>query len=206
MGMLVLVVAAALLLAVIVAVVLRWLAEPILVAQSPPTHPPKCEWVGESAGDSELPSSADLTLSLVVPAYNEKERLPIMLDETIEYLKSRPSFQKEAIEIIVVDDGSKDETAQIASEYATSLRKVSKMGKGSFGCIVLRTLRVTPNCGKGNAVKQGMLRARGSQCLMVDADGASRISDLALLESALQKVKTSDGHGIAIGSRAHLQH
>ena len=116
--------------------------------------------------------------------------------------QGRPNASKEVVEIIVVDDGSKDDTAKIASQYGAKLNAKFKASSG--GGIVLRVLKVSPNCGKGNAVKQGMLRARGELCLMVDADGASRISDLVRLEKGIKDCTTDDGHGISVGSRAHL--
>jgi hypothetical protein len=51
---------------------------------------------------------------------------------------------------------------------------------------------------------QGMLFARGSDLLFADADGASRFSDLDLLSSSLDKIRTKDGHAVVLGSRAHL--
>ena len=205
----------------------------------------QCTFIDDVVTGPEFPREPSIFMSLVVPAYNENERRPIMLDETIEYFKvrlrrreqtapssrrvrglpppsvaaldlpqlaashyppafpqGRPNASKEVVEIIVVDDGSKDDTAKIASQYGAKLNAKFKASSG--GGIVLRVLKVSPNCGKGNAVKQGMLRARGELCLMVDADGASRISDLVLLEKGIKDCTTDDGHGISVGSRAHL--
>lgn len=183
-------------------VLLRWLAEPVQLAASRATNQPKCTFIDDVVTGPEFPREPSIFMSLVVPAYNENERMPIMLDETIEYFKGRPNASKEVVEIIVVDDGSKDDTAKIASQYGAKLNAKFKASSG--GGIVLRVLKVSPNCGKGNAVKQGMLRARGELCLMVDADGASRISDLVLLEKGIKDCTTDDGHGISVGSRAHL--
>lgn len=87
---------------------------------------------------------ASVYLSLVVPAYNEVERLPIMLDETLEYLHNRkqndPSF---TYEVLVVDDGSKDITSTIAGTY------VKKEGVDT-----MRLLTLQKNRGKGGAVKR----------------------------------------------------
>ncbi|KAG9307495.1 hypothetical protein G9A89_017325 [Geosiphon pyriformis] len=144
-----------------------------------------------------LPSlyqDATLDLSVVVPAYNEALRLPIMLQETYIYLENRRNSQKNdrKYEILVVDDGSTDETAEIALKFGKEHPNVD-----------LKVLILEKNRGKGGAVTQGMLSASGKYLLFVDADGATKFSDLALLETNLAKVET-DGYGIAIGSRAHM--
>ncbi|KAF9585428.1 dolichyl-phosphate beta-glucosyltransferase [Lunasporangiospora selenospora] len=137
-------------------------------------------------------------LSLVVPAYNESERLPIMLKETLEYLDGRSLATKGAkgqpfsYEILIVDDGSQDKTVSIALEIAKRESKAE-----------IRVLSFEKNRGKGGAVIQGMQYTRGEYILMVDADGATRFSDVSALETQLQAVER-DGLGVAIGSRAHL--
>jgi dolichyl-phosphate beta-glucosyltransferase len=83
-------------------------------------------------------------LSLVVPAYNEEERLPIMLQETLEYLHTRKEKQKDfSYEIILVDDGSRDTTTKKALEYSKD-ETVD----------VFRVLTLKKNRGKGGAVKR----------------------------------------------------
>jgi len=133
-------------------------------------------------------------LSVIVPAYNEKQRLPIMMDETIEYMKKRekkdPSF---TWEIILVDDGSKDTTTQLGLEY--SKRE---------GTNRVRVLTLQKNRGKGGAVKRGMLCARGKYLLMADADAATKFEDLDKVEKELKKIE-KNANGIAVGSRRHLQ-
>jgi len=138
------------------------------------------------------PHSVDL--SIIIPAYNEELRLPIMLDETLAYLKARqsknPSF---TYELIVVDDGSKDTTSQIALQY--SKKETTER---------VRVLTLSKNRGKGGAVKRGMFCARGKYVLMADADAATKIEDLDLLEKEIHKIER-EGHAIAVGSRRHLQ-
>jgi glycosyltransferase involved in cell wall biosynthesis len=73
-----------------------------------------------------------------------------------------------------------------------------------YGSSRVRLLKLAANQGKGGAVQQGMLHARGALLLMVDADGASKFDDVAKLERELAKVAVG-GHGIAVGSRRHLQ-
>ena len=84
------------------------------------------------------PSSIDL--SIIVPAYNEETRLPSMLKETIEFLEDRrnhdPSYQ---YEIIVVDDGSKDKTSDVALAHGKEL-SVGTLRVLTLGKIPLYTL------------------------------------------------------------------
>lgn len=150
--------------------------------------------------------SYNVLLSIVIPAYNEEERLPIMLDAATQYVnQNRSSVVKAcqaavnnnanstAIEWIVVSDGSTDGTAQVAREYAA---KESKQQKDTWKLVSLQT-----NGGKGAAVKAGMMRARGEILLMVDADGAT---DFGVgFENVIQKLSPSTK--VVFGSRAHLQ-
>jgi len=144
----------------------------------------------------EFPSLTDspaVYLSVIIPAYNEEKRLPFMLDEALAYLSGRASRDTSfTYELIIVDDGSKDETAQVTMRYVQR-ETVSKF----------RLLKLAQNRGKGGAVKRGMLCARGKYLLMVDADGATKFSDIEKLEKGLQDVQTN-GMGIAVGSR-HLK-
>jgi dolichyl-phosphate beta-glucosyltransferase len=135
---------------------------------------------------------ASKRMSLIVPAYNEEVRLPTMLDQTLHYLEARERRDGNfTFEIIIVDDGSRDNTARVALAYS------KKKGTDK-----VRLLRLHCNHGKGGAVRKGMLRARGELLLMVDADAATRISDVERLEHQL---RVANGRGVAIGSRHHLQ-
>lgn len=140
------------------------------------------------------PASVDL--SVVVPAYCEEERLPLMMDEALDHLENRqkrnPSFN---YEIIVVDDGSKDKTSETAMKYSSK-----------FGTEKVRVLTLDKNRGKGGAIRLGMFVARGKFLLFADADGASKFSDLEKLEKEMTKVnKDSEGMAVVCGSRAHLE-
>eukprot|EP00727_Mastigamoeba_balamuthi_P007618 m51a1_g3477 hypothetical protein (341) ;mRNA; f:763782-764909 len=161
----------------------------------------------------------EVSLSVVVPAYNEERRLPLMLDEAVAHLVRRSCALPQSgftWEIVVVDDGSTDRTARVALDYA----------KTTGGRV--RLLRLERNRGKGGAVLrvsqhsapqqhalteghlQGMHCSRGRLLLMADADGATRFSDMDELEKALLAGgRGADGGelepAVAVGSRAHAE-
>jgi len=119
------------------------------------------------------------TLSIVMPAYNEAERIAITLDKVMRYAEQRGA----KTEVIVVNDGSSDNTADIVREQAgrhPALRLVDNPG----------------NRGKGYSVRNGMLHARGDVLLFSDADLSSPIEEADKLLAAIQS-----GAHIAIGSR-----
>jgi dolichyl-phosphate beta-glucosyltransferase len=116
-------------------------------------------------------------LSVVIPAYNEALRLPSTLARVRDYLAGRG----EEYEIVVVDDGSTDATAEVARAAGD----------------LVRVLRHEPNRGKGFAARRGMLAAAGERRLMTDADLSTPIEELEGLEAALDR-----GYDVAIGSRA----
>jgi dolichyl-phosphate beta-glucosyltransferase len=118
------------------------------------------------------------SLSVVIPAFNEAARLPMTLARVGEWLSDSPHRH----EIVVVDDGSTDGTAEIA-------RKA--------GGEELVLLRHQPNRGKGYAVRRGMLAATGERRLMTDADLSTPIEELPRLMDELDR-----GADVAIGSRA----
>ncbi len=116
-------------------------------------------------------------LSIVIPAYNESERLPETLKKVFDYLeKHNYNF-----EIIVVDDGSNDRTPQIVKEQ--------------FGEKV-KVLIQEQNLGKGAAVRLGVLSSIGEQVLFMDADGSTPITEIKKLQIELEK-----NYSLAIGSR-----
>lgn len=127
-----------------------------------------------------MSSAPSPRLSLVIPAYNEARRLGEPLRRAGEYLASRPYTS----EIIVVDDGSRDDTARVAREAGAKLD------------VPVTVVRYAPNRGKGYALKVGFGRARGERILFSDADLSTPIEEAdRLLE------KLEEGHDIAIGSR-----
>jgi len=120
-------------------------------------------------------------LSVVIPAYNERERLKRFVPGIVEFLRSK----NQPFEIVVVNDGSKDDTAQVARELSQKFP-------------VLRLVDLQPNRGKGGAVKAGMLDARGEYVLFTDADQSTPISES---DKLLAKM-TDEGYDMAIGSRS----
>lgn len=134
----------------------------------------------------------ELYVSFVVPAYNEEKRLPKMLDETLEYLERRSLDPGFTYEIIIVDDGSKDRTADVALSYAERNNRI-------------RLLRQPRNMGKGAAIQAGCIHARGKMILMVDADGATKIDEFGELEKKLLQNYETNREVIVVGSRAHLE-
>lgn len=127
------------------------------------------------------PSGDQVELSVVIPCFNERQRLPGTLDKTAAYLQR----EIPAYEIIVVDDGSSDETADWAEEQSRENDRI-------------RSLRYSPNRGKGCAVKRGVDAARGRFILFMDADDATSIDEV---EKLLPFVEDGS-YDIAIGSRA----
>jgi dolichyl-phosphate beta-glucosyltransferase len=121
----------------------------------------------------------DPTYSIVIPAYNESARLPATLASVLAYVHA----QGWDAEVIVVNDGSRDNTADIVREFAA---------KDS----ILRLVENPGNRGKGYSVRNGMLSARGRVVLFSDADLSSPIEEAPKLFQALEK-----GADIAIGSR-----
>ena len=117
--------------------------------------------------------------SIVIPAYNEAARLGKTLDRVLKYVAS----EHWDAEVIVVNDGSKDRTADLVREYA----KLNPC---------LRLVENPGNRGKGYSVRNGMLNAKGDVLLFSDADLSSPIEEAPKLFAALEA-----GADIAIGSR-----
>ncbi|CAH8503186.1 unnamed protein product [Schistosoma rodhaini] len=157
--------------------------------------PDKCEYIKLKFGLTERPEKE---LSVIIPAYNEVERLPTMLTEALNYLHKREDSDKKfTFEIIIVNDGSKDHTLEIAHKYCKR-----------EGSDTLRVISLDRNRGKGAAVRMGMLSARGRILLFVDADGATQFSDIEKLEEALASSvanRWNGGMAVICGSRAHLE-
>ncbi len=116
-------------------------------------------------------------LSIVIPAFNEASRIGGTLERVTGYLRERGI----SAEVVVADDGSDDETAALAEAFAGSSPPV-------------RTLSL-PHRGKGGAVKEGMLQAKGDYRFLCDADLSMPIEEI---ERFLDRIDRFD---IVIGSR-----
>ena len=107
--------------------------------------------------DDSSTTKVPISISVVVPAYNETARLPAMLDEAHEYLDQRAAKQASfAYEIIVVDDGSKDGTSKVALDIARNRAKAMK--PADWARKELRVLTLEKNRKKGGAVTQVLKR------------------------------------------------
>jgi dolichyl-phosphate beta-glucosyltransferase len=124
--------------------------------------------------------AGDPRLSVVIPCYNEEQRLPRTIGQIESYLASRQS----SYEMVLVDDGSADGTRSIMDAAAA---------KNS----AIRVEVLPHNRGKGRALAVGVAVARGAEILVTDADLSTPIEELDGLQAAL-----AAGAGVAIASRA----
>lgn len=120
-----------------------------------------------------------IDLSIIIPCYNEANRIKSTLCSIRDYCKTRNL----EVEIIIVDDGSNDNT----------LEKINKLDMD----ILIRVISFFKNQGKGAAVKRGMLEASGRLVLFTDADLSTPIEEYEKLERAIK----CENYDIAIGSR-----
>ncbi len=125
----------------------------------------------------EQPRAPTVWLSVVIPAFNEEGRLASTLRRVSSYLASR----RRDFEILVVDDGSSDETLSVAE---------------SFAAVGVEPLRLAENRGKGAALRCGVLQSRGRYVLLCDADLSTPIEEIEKLEA---EIPVSD---LVLGSRA----
>jgi glycosyltransferase involved in cell wall biosynthesis len=121
----------------------------------------------------------DVKYSIIIPAYNESERIGATLEKVIAYAGE----QGWAAEIIVVNDGSRDDTAEVVRSFGQRNRQI-------------RLLENPGNRGKGYSVRNGMLNAQGDVLLFSDADLSSPIYEAPKLFRAIES-----GADVAIGSR-----
>ena len=133
---------------------------------------------GDTTHACRAPVCSTPALSVVLPCYNEAERLPGTLQGLLGHVSAAPG----EVEVLVVDDGSTDATVEVAEAVAAVDRRV-------------RVLSYRPNRGKGFAVRTGMLAAQGKLVVFTDADGSYRPSDLDRILAALAQAP------VAIGAR-----
>lgn len=119
------------------------------------------------------------TYSIVIPAYNEEARIGASLEKVLSFVQA----QGWAAEVIVVNDGSRDRTAEVVQSFAVKNP-------------ILQLVENPGNHGKGYSVRNGMLQARGRIVLFSDADLSSPIEESLKLFAALDA-----GADVAIGSR-----
>ena len=126
-----------------------------------------------------------MSVSIIIPAYNEEGRLPTTLAATADYFAGRG----EPFDMIVVDDGSRDATEQVVAGFSRSRPEIA-----------MQCLSYGGNRGKGYAVRYGMLRAHGDLRLFCDADLATPPEEYEVVRAAMG---TQDAE-IGIGSRPQL--
>ncbi|KAI1105279.1 glycosyltransferase family 2 protein [Jackrogersella minutella] len=172
--------------------------------------------------DTAAIDPAEVRMSVVFPAYNEEDRILPTLKEAVEYLdatfgrdphpnqqkalnkrpssttrrhvKNAPRDDLSGYEILIVNDGSKDRTVEVALDFARE--------HGLHD--ILRVVTLEKNRGKGGGVTHGLRHVRGEYALFADADGASKFSDLGKLIEGCEEVVDGAHRGVAIGSRGHL--
>lgn len=130
-----------------------------------------------------------MSVSIIIPAYNEELRLPTTLAATAAYFAERG----EPFEILVVDDGSSDRTSEIVTEYCKKHPEYN-IECLNYGC----------NRGKGYAVKYGMLKATGDLRLFCDADLATPVEEYEIVLTAMQEQKADVGIGSRPLRESHL--
>lgn len=128
-------------------------------------------------------SDFPVTVSLIIPAYNEERRLP-------DFLESLARFHQIShvpiTEVLVVDDGSSDRTSAVAEKFSNQLP--------------LRVIRFPHNRGKGAAVQAGVLESRGDVVIFMDADGATGPEELPKLLAGLERKPMAVGNRWMEGS------
>ena len=124
-------------------------------------------------------SSNEPFLSVVLPVYNEQARLPLALADILDYLAQ----SKGPWEIVIADDGSTDRTPELIREWSGREPRIRAVALGR-------------NQGKGEAVRRGMLEAKGRYRLFRDADASTKMREFDRFLPALER-----GAGVVIGSR-----
>jgi dolichyl-phosphate beta-glucosyltransferase len=124
----------------------------------------------------------DVQLSVIVPAYNEEDRIESGIKQILEFLQSK---QKHTWELIVVDDGSEDNTCHIIDTIISGDDRA-------------RLIRYRPNRGKGFAVRTGVLDAVGEWVVFLDADLSTPVDEIYNAIELLER-----GADLVVGTRAH---
>lgn len=187
-----------------------------------------------SASEFEI-EDPEVLISIVVPAFNEENRLGVMLREAVDYLQQAYGNASPTINSNGVLNGKKSDGKNLTTARS---HRVNSKNKATFseptGWEILvvsdgstdmtpataldfakdlhseisssiRVVTLRKNRGKGGAVTHGMRHVRGQYVLFADADGASKIEDLGKLIQACKKNQDAQGRAVAVGSRAHLE-
>jgi len=165
---------------------------------------------------------------MVVPAYNEEDRLVGMLEEAVDFLDSTfPSSEtpsdsrlrnrkpaQNGTSLIPTDDASIDTPTKAkgweilivsdGSTDATVRVALDFASKLKLRDSSIRVITLSHNRGKGGAVTHGLRHVRGEYVGFADADGASKFADISKLITACESAEDSQGRALAVGSRAHL--
>ncbi|KAI9790953.1 MAG: dolichyl-phosphate beta-glucosyltransferase [Piccolia ochrophora] len=184
---------------------------------------------GDTPSPTQLLDDPEVFVSVVVPAYNEEERLEIMLEEAVAYLQqeytdpptqpangtrsstksskrlsSNGSATPHSPSTLLPTHGWEilivsDGSTDATVSTALSFARSHRLPPGA-----LRVISLGTNRGKGGAVTHGLRHVRGRYAVFADADGASTFGDLGKLVTACRGVEDEHGRGVAVGSRAHL--
>lgn len=121
-----------------------------------------------------------MTITIVIPAYNEERSIEVILKSIMDYMAQKKDV---AYDIIVVDDGSSDNTVKLIEDMRNKYAQISLIQLGS-------------NFGKGKAVREGMLKGEGAYLLFMDADSSTSIKELEKFFPLINKNKD-----VIIGTR-----
>ncbi len=125
-------------------------------------------------------------LSIVIPAYNEEQRIVATLLKAVAFLSTKTYMS----EIIVVDDGSCDETVTVVNRIIGDVKHPN---------VSLRCIQLKVNRGRGFAIRMGMISAQGSRSLLIDADASVPIETL---DGFMNEMDRTDAH-LLVGSLLH---
>lgn len=173
---------------------------------------------------------AEVYITLIIPAYNEEDRILPTLHEAVAYLDetfgrpsgpsslSNPSFvsatKKRNLNPATTRRRIRHDHSEVLNGYEILVVDDGSRDRTVDVCLefsrrqglheILRVIKLEKNRGKGGAVTHGMRHARGEYILFADADGATKFSDMERLMDGCEEVVDGFHRGVAIGSRAHL--
>ncbi|MEX0595410.1 MAG: dolichyl-phosphate beta-glucosyltransferase [Candidatus Paceibacterota bacterium] len=131
-----------------------------------------------------------MEISIIIPAYNEAKRITTTIKSVVDYLNN---LVQDRYEIIIVLDGSKDNTLEVVTELAKKYNKI-------------KIINNKINKGKGAAVKQGMLESKGDYVIFMDADNSTHIDELdKILPIMRQGIDVVVGSRDIIGSQVEIR-